>query len=183
MKKTIAFAYYADNKFIGWYGGTFGPVSDVPKLYTNSESQIDVVTKNFRNKIKKINEIDFKQARDEADSMGKAIGLLVFDSQDTLRGKDVELRIVECPIYDGPNPDFDRELYNQLLQEQKDLMENEGIFNIPAPSLERSEAIKKFYEKCPRPVCNNWIYADYSEVKKWASEEPKEFIATIKSNL
>ena len=29
-RKSICFAYFADGKFIGWYGGTFGPVSKIP---------------------------------------------------------------------------------------------------------------------------------------------------------
>lgn len=181
MERTIAFAYYANNEFIGWYGGTFGPVASVPKLYNASEHQIDVVTRNFRNKIKKINEKTLDDYLEEHKNLPTAIGGLVFTSEDELRGKDVELRIVKCPIYDGPNPDFDEEEYERLSKEHKELMREEGIFDIPAPSHRRSEAVSAFYKKVPPPVRNNWIHADYAKVREWASEEPKEFIGIIKS--
>jgi len=54
-----------------------------------------------------------------------------------------------------------------------------GIFDIPAPSRERTEAIKAFDLTNPKPKCDNWIYVDYALVSEWAKNEPTEFLAII----
>ena len=55
MHKSVCFAYYADGKWIGWYGGTFGSVSDSPKVYGSYEGMYDTIQKNLTSKIRKIN--------------------------------------------------------------------------------------------------------------------------------
>lgn len=57
------------------------------------------------------------------------------------------------------------------MTERKKKMVEEGIFDIPAPSIERMEAIKKFDEKHGKIKCDNWIYADLTKVKEWASSD------------
>lgn len=184
MKKRnpICFAYFADGKFIGWYGGTFGPVSTCPKIYSDSDEQLAVITKNFNNKIKSINETTAKDFLEKNDNIGGAISALKFSSEDLLRGKEVELRIVKCPYYDGPNPEFDEVEFKRLNEARRACMTAEGIMDIPAPSVERSKAVKLFKETHTEfeYAVNHWIYADYEKVKVWASEEPTEFLKTIK---
>jgi len=180
MEKNICFAYYADNQFIGWYGGTFGPVSNIPKVYTDSESQIDTITKNFNYKLKKINDSTLEEYLSKADNVNLAIQGLTFSSQDLLKGKKVELRIVECPFYDGPNPDFKVEEYKALSQKRRELMGQLNIWDKEI-SHERTELIRKFDEEHPelRYSIPHWISADYEKVKEWASKEPTEFINII----
>jgi len=180
MKKNICFAYYADGKWIGWYGDSSGQVTSCPKLYTNSEEQLEIIKSNLTNKLHKINTSSFDEENKRVTGLA-AFSLLSFSSERLLRGKDIELRIIECPEYDGVNPDFDEEEYKTLLGVQNDLMIKEGIFNIPAPSIERTKALEEFYKREGRVECNNWIYADYNKVREWAKIEPTEFIGVIKS--
>jgi hypothetical protein len=175
-RKTICFAYFADDKFIGWYSDTFGSITPMsPKLYPDSQEMIDRIFSNFASKMKKINETSFDEAKEKVKGL-QALSLAVFSGEELLKGSNATLRVVECPIYDGPNPDFDKEAYDALLDERKAKMQEAGIFDIPAPSSARSKAIDEFNEKNPRPACDNWIYADYSKVKEWASQEPTEFL-------
>lgn len=168
---SICFAYYADGKFIGWYGDTSGTVSSTPKLYQNTPKQIDVVQKNVKRKLDVINSTSFNEQKDLVSGL-ESLSLLRFSSEDLLRGKNIELKIVKCPFYDGPNPDFNEEEYDNKVAAERQRMVNAGIFDIPAPSIERSRAIDEWYKENPRIKCDNWIYADYNKVREWAKEEP-----------
>ena len=55
MKNKIVFALFGDGKFISWTYGMFTQLVDYPKVYTESNRQIEVVQKNFYSKIKRIN--------------------------------------------------------------------------------------------------------------------------------
>lgn len=192
MKQSICFAYYADGKWIGWYADSSGSVRDWPKVYGFTEPQMDIVKENFRHKIKEINIESYKQNHEKfmekqknnelgpGEAIHQVAKLALHDSEKLLTGKDVELRIVECPIYDGPNPDFDKEAYTKDMLEYVNKMKEEGIFNIPAPSAARRAAIEEFGSRNPRPKCNNWIYAKFEEIKEWAKTEPVHFIGVIK---
>jgi hypothetical protein len=127
---SVAFAYFSNDEFLGWYGGTFGGCSTTPKLYNDSEHQCDVIRKNFQNKLKSVNESSLNEELPKAGNLLQTIGLLKFSSEDELRGKDVELRTVETPFYDGKGPD-------------------------------------------------GWVFADYSKVREWATNEPTEFKNTL----
>jgi len=180
--KSVCFAYFADGKFIGWYGGTFGPVSDSPKVYSSLESMRATITKNLSHKLKKINETSFDEAKGTATGLA-AFGLLEFSGEDELRGKDVELRVVECPEYDGPNPDFDEEEFDKLSKAHTVLvlehLKSLGI-STDGHSPERTKAVIDFTKLNPSPKSNNWIYCDYNKVIEWAKNEPTEFIDVIK---
>jgi len=147
MSKNICFAYYGDNTFLGWYSDTFGTLDkNVPKIYSNSEKQISIIRSNFNYKMDilkgKIEEHLFKN--------------LIKSSNHILSKYDnIELRIVKCPIYDGPNPNFNKEDYIKWLDTKKE----EEKYNIPT-----------------------WIYANIEEVKEWAKNEPIRFIDVIKYN-
>jgi hypothetical protein len=180
MNKTICFAYFSDNKFLGWYGDSFGSISKTPKLYSDFNKIKDIISKSFFQKIKKIKESSFDQEKNSVTNIVSALGLAIFSHEEMLRGKEVELRVVECPIYDGPNPDFNEEEYVKESAAYKQKMKDAGIFDIPAPSLERLDAIRNFEAKNPRPKLNDWIYADMKKVKEWAQNEPTEFIEIIK---
>lgn len=58
-----------------------------------------------------------------------------------------------------------------------------GVYDIPAPSKERVEILEKFYDIFGRVECNNWLYPNYTRVREWASNEPTEFLETIKPEL
>lgn len=99
----VAFAYFADNKFIGWYADSFGSVRDTPKIYGNTPHQIEVISKNFKNKISKIQKTSFEVEKEKVYGIA-SIGLAIFDSEKLLRGKSVELRVVNVPyIHDETN--------------------------------------------------------------------------------
>ena len=150
MKKTICFAYYGDGKFMGWYSDSFGTITEnKPKLYSYSPEQVDIIRKNFQHKLKK-----------EKSNLGEHIAplkildnSLAYDSSILSQYENVELRIVECPVYEGKNPNFDEERHKNW----------------------RAYNRKPFYE----PGNEHYIYADYALVKAWASEEPTVFIETI----
>ena len=150
MNKSYGFAYYADGKWLGWYGGTFGTVSKTPKLYNDLDRVRPVLEKNLAHKLTKIKESTFEEARQTVKGLA-ALSLAYYDGEELLRGKEVELRAVECPHYDGPNPDFDR-------QKWEDDYRNGRTAEKP----------------------NNWVYADYAKVTEWAAQEPQEFVATLK---
>ena len=172
-QKSICLAYFADGKFIGWYSDTSGSVTkDKPKLYTNSESQLEIIKSNLTRKLAKINSTTFAAAKEASDgSFAETFRLLSFSSEELLRGKAIELRIVECPEYDGENPDFDNAKYEQAYENWKQRAISAGVFG--SPSIYAYEIID------PAPKCNNWIYTDYGKVKEWAANEPTEFIGTI----
>lgn len=182
--KSVAFAYFSNDKFLGWYSGTFGGCSKTsPKLYNDTESQKQVITTNFQRKLKDINETSFDEEKEKTVGL-EAIWLFRFDSEDELRGKDVELRIVETPFYDGPNPDFDKKVWKRYRKLHDKVFKRElKEQNLPSgPSKERLKFVKEFDERYPflNARANNWIsIKDYSEVKEWASNEPTEFKETL----
>lgn len=180
MKRSICYAYFIDGKFVGWYADSFGSVRpQSPKLYSDMEKQNPVILSSLRHKLNKINTSSFDQAKEKVTNVFQAIGLAGYDSEELLRGREVILKIVESPIYDGPNPDFDEEAYIALNEERRKEMKAEGIFDIPAPSKERVAAIEEFDTRHARPKADNWIYADYSKVKEWAATEPTVFLGEI----
>jgi hypothetical protein len=183
MENPICLAYFADGKFLGWYGDSFGSISKFPKLYSDFDKIKDIVSKSLSQKIKKIKESSFDEEKNGVTNIVSALGLAIFSHEEILRGKEVELRVVQCPIYDGPNPDYDAEKYEKELSDYKQKMKDAGIFDIPAPSLERLNAIRVFEAKNPRPRRNNWIYADISKMEEWAANEPTEFIEIIKPEI
>lgn len=191
-EKCICFAYYGNGKFLGWYSDTFGTITrSSPKIYGYSEHQLDIIKKNFSHKVKssKDGSDDFLGgvARalagtgrvDESTTSMMTIKSLAGKAQIS-EYENIELRIVECPEYSGPNPDFDKEEYDRKRAERKEKMIEMGIFDIPAPSKERRAAIEKFNDIFGDLECNNWTYPDYERVKEWASNEPSEFLEIIK---
>jgi hypothetical protein len=178
MEKSICFAYYVDGKFVGWYADSFGSCRNYPKLYSNTEKQIHVVYSNFMRKMAAINTSTFAVEKSKVDGLA-AVGLAIYDSEELLRGKKVELRVVECPEYDGPNPNFNRSLYEKACKEMLQKMKESGVLSIPGPSKERSEAVQEFYKENPYPKAEHWIYADYNRVAAWAKNEPKDFIKIL----
>jgi hypothetical protein len=189
-RKTICFAYFADNKFIGWYSDTFGTITkNSPKLYGNSEEQLETISKNFRHKVQKAKGLIEDDLRSFAakiiEPLNPEAGAIMKESKSPLAEYDyVELRVVECPIYDGPNPDFDKEAYKKLTDEREERWKKfEKDKNLSSGfSFKRMEAAEEFEKTDPRPYRNSWIYADYAKVKEWANNEPTEFLETITPN-
>lgn len=107
QRNTYCLAYYGDGEWLGWYYGTWGTVSDTPKLYTNLEGVQTTVVKNFYRKLNKVNTSCFEDEKEKVHGLA-ALALLVFSSQDLLKGKKVELRLVEAPFYEGQNPETKR---------------------------------------------------------------------------
>jgi len=181
MKKSVCFAYYANGEWIGWYGGTFGSVSNSPKVYSSYEGMKDTIQKNLSSKLQKINSTSFDEEKTKVEGLA-ALSLFGFDSEEILRGKDIELRVVECPEYEGENPNFDSEKYKKESEEHADLWK-QRVKELGLPdgfSLELVEAHEEFLKEHPRPRANDWISCDYSKVIEWAKNEPTEFIAVIK---
>ncbi len=179
--QSVCFAYFGDGKFIGWYADTFGSISlNSPKVYSNFDSIRATITQSFRNKLAKVAE-----GKINTSNIPHTIGAAIVnaglnkDAEILANFKTVELRAVACPFYDVPNPDFDREAYEDLIDERKIRMNEAGIFDIPAPSKQRTDAVDAFNRLNPRPKCDNWIYADYALVKEWAKTEPTQFLALI----
>lgn len=183
MNKSYCFAYYANGEWVGWYGGTFAALSKSPKLYSNLDGVRPVIIENFSNKMKKINETSYDEEKTKVSGYA-ALSLLTFSGEDVLRGKDVELRVVECPEYDGPNLDFDKDAFLKSTNERRDMFNEFLIANGISPdsgySQKRVELYDEFEKINGKIPCNNWIYADYSKVKVWAENEPTQFIETIK---
>lgn len=182
-KKTICFAYFGDGKFIGWYSDTFGTVTkNSPKLYGYSSERLETIKNNLNYSLSKL-----KSKSELAQKTGLGI-LSILDAginsnrEDLSQYKNIELRVVECPYYDGPNPEFDKTVYTKMLDERKKQMTEEGIFDIVAPSKARTDAIDEFNQRNPTPKCNNWIYANYTLVKEWALNEPTEFLGVLISD-
>ena len=78
------------------------------------------------------------------------------DKEILKKSKNIELRVVLCPFYDGPNINYNKEVYRNWVK-QHDIK-----------------------DKVPQEI-DFWVYADYSKVKEWASKEPIEFLFTIKA--
>lgn len=181
MHKSVCFAYYADGKWIGWHGGTFGSVSDSPKVYSSYEGMYDTIQKNLTYKLNRINTTSYEEEKTKVEGLA-ALSLLVFDSEDELRGKEIEVRGVQCPEYEGENPDFDGEKYKREWDGHKELW-NKKVkeFNIPdGSSILRTITHTEFLKEHPYPKSNHWICCDYSKVIEWAKNEPTEFIGVIK---
>lgn len=162
--KTICFAYFDDGAFIGWYSDSFGTITtNRPKLYTYSKNQIATVKGNFIYGLSLI-----KERSDFAKITGNvALDILdegLNENREILsQYKNIELRIVECPYYDGANPDFDEEKYEEWKEGYK--TNNNGDIR---------------YVDCPKEF-DNWIYADKTKVKEWAKKEPTKFIEVVTS--
>lgn len=54
-KNKIVFALFGDGKFISWTYGMFTQLVNYPKVYNESDHQIEIVQKNFYSKIRRIN--------------------------------------------------------------------------------------------------------------------------------
>jgi hypothetical protein len=172
--QSICFAYFGDGKFLGWYADSFGSIRrNQPKLYTNSAAQIEVVFKNFNNKLRDIHKTSDISKHDSR--LVLVDESLNNDADELSQYSKVELRVVECPYYDGPNPDYDKAAYNAAMNERYKKMVSEGITDT-LEGEERFDAIEAFDKKNPRPKCDNWIYADFALVKVWAEKEPTEFL-------
>lgn len=192
MDKSICFAYFGDGKFLGWYADSFGSIRDSPKVYPNSERQLEIISSNFRNKVNKIKgvqEEDFgstvvKVMEPLNEGGAKLLSLGMHSDRKILsQYENIELRVVECPEYDGVNPDFDKAAYEILVNQRFNklvafLAENDIAYE-DGPSAERTRLVGEFSLQNPHPSCDNWIYADYNKVKEWAANEPKEFLQTI----
>lgn len=183
--KNICFAYFADNKFIGWYSDSFGTITEnSPKIYTNTDSQIDTITANFKYKLSKLKEESNLAKNPILQELSPLDNSLNKDKKFLSQYKEVELRVVDCPFYDGVNPDFDKEAYVKKVNEQTDLLKafllENGIEWNDGPSLKRINLVEEFHKTHPRIKSNNWIYADYKEVNEWAKTEPTQFLKIIK---
>lgn len=180
--KSIGFAYYTDGKFIGWYADTAGSVrKKYPKVYNYSEKQLDTIKSNITYKIKKIQESSGAVELAKAEGIGEALSTLIYDSEELLRdAKTIELKIVECPEYDGPNKDFYREISNNF----KDMHTKQyhvwcKVYGLD-PGIEEGtrfgialiENYKRYEKTYPNPNPNTWIYADRQKVMEWALIEP-----------
>mgnify|MGYP000861918923 FL=1 len=160
--KTIGFAYFGDGVFIGWYSDSFGTItSNRPKLYTYSANQIATVKGNFIYGLSQIQKRNTPSENKEADNVVDAI--LNVNRKDLSQYKNVELRIVECPYYDGVNPNYNEEKYKEWKEDYK--AKNNGNIR---------------YADCPKEL-ESWIYADKTKVREWAEKEPTEFIEVVTS--
>lgn len=176
----ICFAFFGDGIFLGWYADTFGSVrKNQPKLYTYSDAQLSIIRKNFTSKLQSLHE------KSDLGAIVPGLGLLDdsvnADRQNLKQYKRVELRVVECPHYDGPNPDFDKEAYTKLTDERDEKLKQFLLENSVPDNFckERLEAVQKFDKQYPYPPCNNWTYADYKKVQEWANNEPTTFVETL----
>ncbi len=161
-RKNICFAYFADGKFIGWYADSAGSIREnSPKIYGHSEEQISVITENFRYKLSKLSTPSVLADYVGLPGLGLLDNSLNADKTNLSQYNDIQLKITECPHYDGPNPNFDKEKYAEWLNAEKAM--NGDNFR---------------YSNCPKEL-ENWIYADYNKVKEWASIEPTKFIGII----
>lgn len=185
-RECICFAYFVDDLFIGWYGDSFGTVSKYPKIYGNSDAQVSTIKTNFNYKMTRINETSFSKELAKIPDDGKehieVLRLIIFQDEKALKGRKVELKMVACPLYDGPNPGFDREAWKKIIESQTELKKELGIHNLPAGSMQRMKALQAFEKENPEPKYNGWIYATAEEVKLWAEVEPTEFLKIIKFN-
>lgn len=57
MNKEIIFAIFGDGKFISWTYGLFMQLTTYPKVYNESDRQIEVVLSNFKSKIRRLQEV------------------------------------------------------------------------------------------------------------------------------
>lgn len=182
QQQSVCFAYFGDNKFLGWYSDTSGSISaNSPKVYSYLDSMLPVITKNFRNKFSRVvNPINFEH-EPTGNAVNLVLGILDAGNKDDLQlladYETIELRAVGCPVYDGPNPDFDKVAYEQLCDEHTALFNSTGINELSG--IERFNAVQEFNKTTPHPKANNWIFADYTKVQEWALNEPTEFLTVI----
>lgn len=66
MSKQIVFALFGDGEFISWTYGLFTQLSSFPKVYNESERQIDIVVDNFKSKIRRLNSVSTLSTIDPA---------------------------------------------------------------------------------------------------------------------
>lgn len=191
-RNCICFAYYGNGVFLGWYSDSFGTITaNKPKVYGYSKEQIKTIKTNFSAKV--------RRSRDGSDDFCSAIGRVIAPLNEkagslltihSLAEKtkieeytDIELRVVECPEYSGPNPDYDEKEYSTLLEEEKQKMINFGIPDGNPYKCEDKDLVERYYDIFGRVKYNNWLYPDYEIVKEWASQPPTEFLKTIKPDL
>lgn len=180
-RKTVCFAYFGDGRFLGWYADSLGSIrKDSPKLYGYTPEQVETIRKNFQHKLKTGNENAAKFVGN-FNPAGEALMRpgLEGDMKILSQCKEVELRVVECPIYDGPNPAFDREKYKQERAAWDAAFEKSEAYLMEIGPNKR-QAIEEYKKANPEPVCDNWVYANYAEVQKWAQAEPTEFLEVVK---
>lgn len=176
MNKTVCFAYYIDGNFIGWYGDSFGRISNIPKVFYDINKTREIILKNFSLRINRI-----KDVINNNDSVSQIMSPTV-DEDKILSSGEVELRVVNCPVYEGPNESFDNEKYKQELFEYERKMKETISFS-EEPSMERLNSIRRFKIENPPPILNNWIFADRNKLEEWAKIEPSEFLEKIKPTL
>lgn len=182
MRKSVCFAYFGDGTFLGWYADTAGSVRpNSPKVYGYTDDQLAVLERNFHSKLSRLNEKSELAEKTGQPGLKLLDDSLNADKENLSRYKAVELRAVECPFYDGPNPNFDEVAHKKLVDEwsakwkkrEEELKLPEGV------SLERFNAVKEFEKENPFPRANNWVYCDYSKVSEWAKNEPTQFLKTF----
>jgi len=189
MEKTICFAYYGDGEFIGWRTDTSGGIGKIPKLYSGSFETKENIFESFLKKMKIINEISYEKALDEINKLQaigksneqviiKSLRLLAYTGHETLsKYKKVELRLIECPIYDGPNEDFDRDLYENFINAHRKIYDE---FLSKKGLKDDVHSKNRFRETYGRFRPKWWIYADFNKLEKWASKAPENYLQTVK---
>lgn len=182
QQQSVCFAYFGDGKFLGWYADSFGSIRpSSPKVYSSLDGMRETITKNFRYKISKV-----KSGEDVSLNIPNAAGAYLIngglkeDAKQLGSFNEIVLKVVACPFYDGPNPDYNEAEYDALCAARGVIFNAEGIDLVPAGH-ERTNLVNEFNTRYPRPKANNWIYADYSKVKEWALNEPTEFLTVITS--
>ena len=103
MKNSIAFALFGDGKFISWTYGLFVQLTDRPKVYPDTEEQIQIVVSNFKTKIRKLHEVS---------ELGNILPQLILidsgqnkDKEQLSQYKEFELKMYTTDFYDGPDPE------------------------------------------------------------------------------
>lgn len=176
----VAYAWFKDGAFIGWFYGLGAQVCDAPKLYADTDRQEAIITSNFRSKLRKFREgITLEEAGKDKGVAGIGEIMQMSGMNKLADGKEFELRKVETPFYDGPNPDYDKEEAQRIRDIRWEALVAEGINDIPA-GLERTRRVNEFDKAYEGPTYDvpNWIYG-YEGVEEWAETEPTEFIGTI----
>lgn len=195
-RKTICFAYYGDGKFLGWYADTFGSIRTIPKTYGNSEHQVGVIERNFRNKMRRLTgkgELDSVKVIDSHNGVAGGMLKSGLDADEKILNEYsiIELRIAKCPIYNGPNPDYsktindafrenDTKLYHQWC---KEMNLEPGIKPGDRIGIATLENYKRFKEVYPDARPKSWIYGDWEKIKEWASNEPEDVIKFVEVNI
>ena len=193
MGKSICFAYFGDGKFLGWYADSFGGIREnSPKVYGDSKSQLETITSNFRCKVeqaRKYEKLAMETVIGNYNAVGGALLSVALRDDETkiVECEHLELRIVECPFYDGPNPFFSRKVDKKSRKNHTKLYHkwckefglDAGIKPNTILGIGLIDNYKKFEKAHPRGDGKWWVYVDYKKVKEWASNEPTEFLGTI----